>query len=176
MKNTDIYISEDLTKDESYLYYLARQLRNKGTISGAWTEYGETFIKESQESTPRILDINDPLLNKLKQQTQERKMENIKSETQDKQPSIESGKDTSKPQSLLSDSSSNTDEHKDKYDENESTQNRAIPRMSSSDENHINSKENHEYEKTQEEEEDKDEESEVKKMKKRTMKEERRRT
>ena len=63
LKNTNMYISEDLTKNESSLFYKARMLKRNNAIHSTWTEEGDTYIKENQESPPTLL--NDSLLTKL---------------------------------------------------------------------------------------------------------------
>jgi len=71
LRNTKIFLSEDLTKEEAYTFFLARQLRKKQLIHTTWTENGDTFIIESQEMLPRIIQHNDPVLQKLQQDSAE---------------------------------------------------------------------------------------------------------
>ena len=66
LKNTGIYIAEDLNKDESSIFYQARQLRKSKKIESTWTENGDTFIREQPGSPSRILQQNDPILDQLK--------------------------------------------------------------------------------------------------------------
>ena len=69
LKGTGIYIGEDLNREESYLFYLARQLKKQKIISNTCTEQGNTYILEMVGTNPRILNINDTILQKLKSET-----------------------------------------------------------------------------------------------------------
>ena len=48
---------------------MARQLKKQKFISNTWTEQGDTYILEIAGTAPRILKINDTILQKLKQET-----------------------------------------------------------------------------------------------------------
>lgn len=62
LKNSGIFIAEDLSREQSGLFYRARQLRKNNVISNTWTEDGIIYIKEKDGTTPRILNENDTLL------------------------------------------------------------------------------------------------------------------
>ena len=66
LKNTGLYIGEDLDKEESHLFFLARQLKKQQIIHNTWTENGVTFIMENQRSSPRKMEKNDPILDQVK--------------------------------------------------------------------------------------------------------------
>ena len=66
LKDTGIYIGEDLNKDESFMFYRARQLKKANKIISTWTENGDTYIREKLGSTAKILHPNDPILNEIK--------------------------------------------------------------------------------------------------------------
>ena len=89
LKNHQIYISEDLTWKESHLFYLSRMLKKKQHIHSTWTEEGDTYFKVTADAPPKILQENDPLLLKLKENEQgnekihnSEKMCNIQSENE----------------------------------------------------------------------------------------------
>lgn len=65
LKNTGIYIAEDLNRDEAYTFYLARQLKKNNKIISTWTENGDIFIREKLGSFSRILLPDDPLLQQI---------------------------------------------------------------------------------------------------------------
>ena len=65
LHNTGIFISEDLYKEESYLFYLTRILKRNSIIHSTWTENGEVYIKESQASLPRIVNIKDQIFENI---------------------------------------------------------------------------------------------------------------
>lgn len=65
LKDHKIYISEDLTVNESRLFYKARQLRKDKLIHSTWTKEGKTYIKLAIGKEPRELNEDDPLLNQL---------------------------------------------------------------------------------------------------------------
>ena len=65
LKNSNIYISEDLTRNESHLFYLSRMLKKNKYIYSTWTENGDTYFKETEFSPPQLLQENNPLLIKL---------------------------------------------------------------------------------------------------------------
>jgi hypothetical protein len=67
LRNTGIFISEDLNKEEAYLFYIARQLKKKKVILNTWTVNGDVFIKENITSLPIILQANNPILNNMKE-------------------------------------------------------------------------------------------------------------
>jgi hypothetical protein len=67
LNNTGIYISEDLNREESYLFYLSRKLKRNNVIVSTWTENGEVYIKESQASSPRIVTKNDHIFDQVKE-------------------------------------------------------------------------------------------------------------
>ena len=62
LKNSQIYISEDLFREESKLYFLSRCLKKRKLIHSTWTEEGTVFIRESQQKLPRILRNDDKIL------------------------------------------------------------------------------------------------------------------
>ena len=62
LRNTRIYVQEDLTREESYLFYKARQLKKRKIISQTWTENGTVYIKENTDSHPQIMSENSPLV------------------------------------------------------------------------------------------------------------------
>ena len=66
LKNTGIYIGEDLDKEESHLFFLARQLKKHQIIHNTWTENGDTLIMEKHSSSPRKIERNDPILDQVK--------------------------------------------------------------------------------------------------------------
>jgi len=70
LRNTGIYISEDLGREEAQLFYMARQLKRRKMIINAWTEDGAVYIKEYNTSIPRALYATDPVLNKLNENIQ----------------------------------------------------------------------------------------------------------
>jgi regulator of replication initiation timing len=74
-RNTGIFVSEDLYKDESYLFYVARTLKRKNIINSAWTEEGQVYIVEKMGQMPRILTRNDPILNDLEKNKEETQRE-----------------------------------------------------------------------------------------------------
>ena len=181
LRNSNIYISEDLSREESQLFYTARQLKKTQRILNTWTEDGQVFIKENIATSPKILKPNDPILDQMK-------IENIptnilKNDKSSKNEPEETGKykdngmSDAKPESCESSEEIERKKKKkkvkntrkrseliEKYDENESTQITKIRNMSSNEShiNIINSKENCEYKKTQEEDkEEEEEESEV---------------
>ena len=65
LRNSNIYISEDLYKDEAFLFYQARQLKKKKYITNCWTEEGQIYIVEQPGTSPKILNKMDPILKKL---------------------------------------------------------------------------------------------------------------
>lgn len=65
LKDSGIYIAEDLTKEEANIFYIARKMKKNQLIMKAWTEEGSTIIIEQAGSTPRILHQNDPIIAKL---------------------------------------------------------------------------------------------------------------
>ena len=65
LKNTGIYIQEDLSRDESYMFYRARQLKKMKIITQTWTENGSTYYKEKMDSVPQIMNDKNPLLEKI---------------------------------------------------------------------------------------------------------------
>lgn len=67
LRNSGIFISEDLYKEESHLFYMARMLKRKNTVVSAWTEEGQVYIVEKQGQIPRILTRNDPILNNFEE-------------------------------------------------------------------------------------------------------------
>ena len=87
LKNSDIYVSEDLTKNESKLFYMARSLKKRKHINNTWTEEGATYIKLTPESIPKLLLHDDPLLSKLEEKKEEnevkKKQENESLPTQE---------------------------------------------------------------------------------------------
>ena len=68
LRNTGIYIQEDLTKENSFLFYQARKLKKKKIIVNTWTQEGEVYYKEKQDSTPKLLNPNDTILCHLQQE------------------------------------------------------------------------------------------------------------
>ena len=82
LKNTKIYLAEDLTKEENYVFYLTRQLRKKKIIHSTWTENGEIYIIEKEGITPpRIVSgKNDPILNRYKEIQDETQLKNTSKE------------------------------------------------------------------------------------------------
>ena len=68
LRNTGIYIQEDLTKENSFLFYQARKLKKKKIIVNTWTQEGEVYFKEKQDSTPKLLNPNDTILCHLQQE------------------------------------------------------------------------------------------------------------
>jgi hypothetical protein len=67
LRNCNIYISEDLTRDEAQIFFLARKLKRNNLIQSTWTEEGDTYIVEQTGTIPRILTRNDPLLLKIEE-------------------------------------------------------------------------------------------------------------
>jgi hypothetical protein len=61
LKNSHIYVSEDLTREESYVFYIARCLKKNNKIINAWTEDGHTYILEKTGTPPRPLNKDDKL-------------------------------------------------------------------------------------------------------------------
>ncbi len=45
LKNTNVYLSEDLTKEENSLFFQCRNLRKQGLINSTWTKTCQIFIK-----------------------------------------------------------------------------------------------------------------------------------
>ncbi len=45
LKGSNLYISEDLTQEQSKIFYQARQLRTVGKIFDPWTRNGTTMIR-----------------------------------------------------------------------------------------------------------------------------------
>ena len=103
LKNTGLYIGEDLDKSESYLFYLARKLKKEEKIYNTWTENGETYILENRESSPRKITINDPILDHVKTTKANSHFSNTeqKRETQPSTQDTETGTQTSKSDTLL---------------------------------------------------------------------------
>ena len=66
LKNSGIFISEDLNRDESFLFYLARKLRKQKRIASTWTEDGVVYIKERPDAPPRMLKMEDQILEEVK--------------------------------------------------------------------------------------------------------------
>lgn len=77
LRNTGIYIDEDLNREESLLFFMARKLKKKQLISSTWTTDGEVYIKENVMSMPRILHPNDQILDQLKENTETKSHENV---------------------------------------------------------------------------------------------------
>ena len=83
LKNTGIYVQEDLTKDESYLFFKARQLKKNKQILQTWTENGDIYYKERFDSTPQILNDQNPLLKNIEQSSYE--IQDLKKHTNEEQ-------------------------------------------------------------------------------------------
>lgn len=112
LRESGIYISEDLYKEEAHLFYLARNLRKKNIIHTTYTEDGLIYIIEKQGATPKILKKNDPILSKLEDTNVQEKTkesietsENIQQKETPTEQTDEPHKDT--PQTSTSDSSMN---------------------------------------------------------------------
>ena len=77
LRDSQIYISEDLYRDESHVFYLARSLKKQKMIFRTWTEEGNVYVIEKEGELPRILTKDDPILSlqqkKNKQQIDENK-------------------------------------------------------------------------------------------------------
>lgn len=74
LKNTGIYVSEDLYKDESYLFFNARQLKKRKIIVNTWTEEGQIYFIEKKGEMPKILQKTDEILKKLEISENETKL------------------------------------------------------------------------------------------------------
>lgn len=70
LRNSGIYVSEDLNREESYLFYLARCLKKEKKIHNSWTENGDVYITESMGSISKLLNLQDPILSQIKEKTQ----------------------------------------------------------------------------------------------------------
>jgi len=103
LRNSNIYISEDLTRDEAQLFFLARKLKRRNLIQSTWTEEGDTYIVEKTGAVPRMLMKDDPLLLKLDEltPTEEEKMK------QDKRQQTISPEKPNEPHESSSDSTLN---------------------------------------------------------------------
>ena len=64
-RNTKIFISEDLSPDESEIFYKARQLKKAHKIQKAYTEEGKTMVQERRGQEPFELHEEHPLLKEL---------------------------------------------------------------------------------------------------------------
>ena len=53
LKQTGIYMNEDLTRINSQLAYKARKLKRDKKIHQTWTMMGRVFVKETEESEPK---------------------------------------------------------------------------------------------------------------------------
>ena len=49
LKKTKIFVSDDLTKARSHLFYLARQKKTQGKCVQCWTFDGKIFLKKSED-------------------------------------------------------------------------------------------------------------------------------
>ena len=44
LRGTEVFLAEDLSKESAAVFYQARQLKKKGTISNTWTKDGSVFV------------------------------------------------------------------------------------------------------------------------------------
>ena len=58
LKDTGVFVSEDLSKETASLFYQARQLRKKGDIRSTWTKNNTVFVQVSQENEPVQVHIS----------------------------------------------------------------------------------------------------------------------
>ena len=58
LKHTTIFISDDLTRKRSHLFYLARQKKKSHLCHSCWTFDGRIFLKMTEESEPVL--VPDP--------------------------------------------------------------------------------------------------------------------
>ena len=59
LRNTKIFVSEDLSKEDSHLFYLCRQLRKQGKIKAAWTKEMTVFIKTLTDDVKTVKSESD---------------------------------------------------------------------------------------------------------------------
>lgn len=71
LRNSQIYIGEDLFKEEAHLFYLARQLKKQKIIHNTWTDNGEVLIVETLGGSPKILNAKDPIIAQQRMMGQE---------------------------------------------------------------------------------------------------------
>jgi len=79
LKNTTIFINEDLTKEVAELAFKARELRRNNKIVQTWTEDGKVMVKENKDDKPRQILKNDQLFDQqndssLKQSTEQQRL------------------------------------------------------------------------------------------------------
>ena len=55
LRDTKMYVSEDLTKARSHLYYLVRQKQKAKKCAQCWTNDGNVFLKKTDESQSVII-------------------------------------------------------------------------------------------------------------------------
>ncbi len=59
LKNTRIFVSEDLSKEDAHLFYLCRKLRKDGKIKATWTKELNIFIKTMADEVVTVKGESD---------------------------------------------------------------------------------------------------------------------
>ena len=59
LKNTNIFVAEDLTKEDGHLFYLCRQLRKTGKIKATWTKELNIIVKTMADEVKTIKHESD---------------------------------------------------------------------------------------------------------------------
>ena len=61
LKNTNIYLSEDLTINKSKLFYDARNYTKTANGASTWTVDGKIYLKDDSDARPRVVNTADYL-------------------------------------------------------------------------------------------------------------------
>ena len=62
LKNTGLFLCEDLPREQMSLAYLAREIKRKGKINSTWTQDWKIMVKDTPTSPPREITASDPLI------------------------------------------------------------------------------------------------------------------
>lgn len=65
LKNSGLFICEDLPREQMTLAYMARECKRKGKIKSTWTQDWQIMVKDTPTSPPRELTMTDTLITNL---------------------------------------------------------------------------------------------------------------